>query len=67
MTCKIKHNLGEKQEKISKPNPLSHNAIVQLFAAAITFKHRKYLISGAIEDAVDGVHVDHLVGRVRSG
>lgn len=67
MTCKIKHNLGEKQEKISKPNPLTGHVIVQLLTAAITFKHRKHLVSGAIEDAVDGVHVDHLVGRVRSG
>ena len=61
-----------------KTNPLSRNAIVQLLTAAITFKHRQHLVSGAIEDAVDGVldarhvdghlrHVYHLVGRVRSG
>ena len=44
-----------------KSNPLSRNAIVQLFAAAIAFKHRKHLVSVAVEDTVDGVLASHVL------
>lgn len=61
--CQKKQKQAEKVERLRrhstcdslKTNPLSRNAIVQLLTAAITFKHRQHLVSGAVEDAVDGV------------
>ena len=40
---------------VSKPDPLSSNRIVQLFATAVVLELGQHLGAFAIEDTVDGV------------